>query len=58
MPEGSLCYARDTGYFYLPDREMTEEEMLEIIDFQHMMSYVVEHSQAEKNFFMTLVTKY
>lgn len=40
-PEGILCYIRDIGEFQLPDREMTDEELLEIIDFQHMMSYAL-----------------
>lgn len=44
--EGTLCYIRDTGVFNLPDREMTDEELLEIIDFQHEMSYAIEQSAA------------
>lgn len=42
-PEGKLCYIRATGVFNLPAQEMTDEEMLEIIDFQHKMSYAVAH---------------
>lgn len=30
--EGALCYIRSTGEYYLPDRELTDEELLEIID--------------------------
>lgn len=45
-PEGTLCYIRSTGVFNLPDREMTDEEILEIIDFQHKMSYAVSQSAA------------
>lgn len=45
-PEGTLCYIRSTGVFNLPDQEMTDEEMLEIIDFQHKMSYTIEQSPA------------
>lgn len=44
--EGTLCYIRDTGVFNLPDREMTDEELLEIIDFQHEMMYAIEQSLA------------
>lgn len=44
--EGTLCYIRDTGVFNLPDREMTDEELLEIIDFQHEMMYAIEQSAA------------
>lgn len=40
-PEGTLCYIRSTGVFNLPAQEMTDEEMLQIIDFQHKMSYAV-----------------
>lgn len=43
-PEGTLCYIRATGVFNLPAQEMTDEEMLEIIDFQHKMSYAVANS--------------
>ena len=42
-PEGKLCYIRSTGVFNLPVEEMTDEEMLQIIDFQHKMSYAVSH---------------
>lgn len=42
-PEGMLCYIRATGVFNLPEQEMTDEEMLQIIDFQHKMSYAVTH---------------
>lgn len=44
--EGTLCYVSSTGIFNLPDREMTDEEILEIIDFQHKMSYAVSQSPA------------
>ncbi len=30
--KGTLCYVRSTGEYYLPDRELTDEELLEIID--------------------------
>lgn len=45
-PEGTLCYIRSTGVFNLPAQEMTDEEILEIIDFQHKMSYAVSQSPA------------
>lgn len=41
-PVGTVCYIRSTGVFNLPAREMTDEEILEIIDFQHEMSCAVE----------------
>lgn len=42
--EGTLCYDRSAGVFHLPDQEMTDEEILQIIDFQHRMSYAVAQS--------------
>ena len=44
--EGTLCYIRSTGEFHLPEREMTDEELLEIIDFQHKMSYAISQGEA------------
>lgn len=32
VTEGTLCYIRSTGEYYLPDKELTDEELLEIID--------------------------
>lgn len=46
VTEGMLCYIRSTGVFNLPDQEMTDEELLEVIDFQHKMSYAVSQSPA------------
>ena len=43
VPEGTLCYIRATGVFNLPAQEMSDEEMLEIIDLQHKMRYAVLH---------------
>lgn len=40
-PKDRLSYARDVSCFCLPDREMTDEELLEIIDLQHTMAYAV-----------------
>ncbi|MDE7324294.1 MAG: hypothetical protein K2N73_16595 [Lachnospiraceae bacterium] len=48
-PEGMLCYIRSTGVFNLPTQEMTDEEILEIIDFQNKMRYAVSQSpEAQK----------
>lgn len=40
-PRDRLSYARDVSCFCLPDREMTDEELLEVIDLQHTMAYAV-----------------
>ena len=45
-PEGTVCYIRSTGVFNLPAQEMSDEEILEIIDFQHKMSYAIEQGPA------------
>lgn len=47
VEEGALCYLNTTGLFCLPeDRELTDEEILEIIDFNYARSYAVEQSAA------------
>lgn len=48
VTEGTLCYIRDTGVFQLPVREMTDEEILEIIDFQNQMKYAVSQNTASQ----------
>lgn len=39
MTEGTLCYIRSTGEYYLPDRELTDEELLEIIDCNFRIAF-------------------
>ena len=39
IPEDAAGYAVDTGTFYLPDRALTDEELLQIIDFQNVQDY-------------------
>ncbi len=46
VTEGTLCYINATGVFCLPDRELTDEELLEIIDFQNKMSYAFAQNTA------------
>lgn len=38
LTEGTLCYIVSTGEYYLPDRELTDEELLEIIDCNFRIS--------------------
>lgn len=38
VTEGMLCYIVSTGEYYLPDRELTDEELLEIIDCNFRIS--------------------
>ena len=46
MPEGIFCYVFETGYFNLPEREMTDEELLQIIDFNHLRNYALSQTPA------------
>lgn len=46
MPEGVLCYVFETGYFNLPEREMTDEEILQIIDFNKLRNYALSQTEA------------
>ncbi len=39
-----ICYIKDTSFFYLPEHEMTDEELLEIIDFNYKREYSVSQS--------------
>lgn len=38
VTEGTLCYILSTGEYYLPDRELTDEELLQIIDCNFRIS--------------------
>lgn len=43
-----LYYAQDTATFYLPDRELTDEELLQIIDFNTKQDYALaQRNEAE-----------
>lgn len=46
MPEGIFCYVFETGYFNLPEREMTDEELLQIVDFNKLRNYALSQTQA------------
>ncbi len=39
-----LCYNETNSLFYLPDRELTDEELLQIIDFNYKRDYALEQS--------------
>lgn len=45
---GTLCYDQAASMFYLPDRELTDEELLEIIDFQTRTDYALTQNEAAK----------
>lgn len=39
IPDNTLCYLKSTSCFYLPDRELTDEEIWEIIEFNYKREY-------------------
>lgn len=43
-----LCYLTTTSSFYLPDRELTDEEILQIIDFETKRNYVLQKRYEEE----------
>ncbi len=65
VTEDTLCYLESTGCFYLPDRELTDEEILEIIEFNYKREYaltldpevqaVIENHEKEQNEIKTQV---
>ncbi|MDE5779638.1 MAG: hypothetical protein K2I10_14265 [Lachnospiraceae bacterium] len=44
----SLVYETWNREIFLPESELTDEEMLQIIDFEHKSAYVVENSEESK----------
>ncbi|HBA49722.1 MAG TPA: hypothetical protein DCZ91_18385 [Lachnospiraceae bacterium] len=46
MPEGTLYYVIGPGYFNLPEREMTDQELLQIIDFNEVRNYALSQTPA------------
>lgn len=47
VTEGTLCYIVSTGEYYLPDRELSDEELLEIIDCNFRIALNTNHTQEE-----------
>ena len=39
-----LVYARDTSCFYLPERALTDEELLQILDFNSKRDFALEQN--------------
>ena len=44
----NIGYDRRSGTFFLPEKEMSEEQILQIIDFQHKAEYAVSNINEEK----------
>lgn len=47
--EDVLCLVPDTGYFYLPDRELTDEELLQMIDYSKKADYSLQKRYEEEH---------
>lgn len=47
--EGQLAFCYEDSTFYLPDTELTEEELLMIIDFWERRDYAVKEENSEKS---------
>lgn len=45
-----LCFVPETSYFYLPDRNLTDEELLQIIDYSNKVNYALQERYKEKHF--------
>ncbi len=48
-----ICFEPDTSTFYLPERELTDEEMLELIDFYNIRDNVLSGQKTEAAYDMT-----
>lgn len=48
MEENTFCYVEETGCFYFPDRELTDEELLEVIDFNYKRDYTLAQNPETK----------
>ena len=48
VKEDELCFIVPRSTFYLPDRELTDEEILEIIDFSVKRDYAVRQNSEEQ----------
>lgn len=44
----SISYDKESGTFFLPEKELNEEQLLQIIDFQYKAEYAVSNINEEK----------
>ena len=49
VKKGQLTFCYENSTFYIPDNEMTDEEILEIIDFWERRDYAVKEKNSENN---------
>ncbi len=45
--EDTLCYITETSEYILPDRELTDEEILQYLDFQEKQKYALKENTGE-----------
>lgn len=43
--QGEVCYCYENGIFYLPEQELSEEELLQIVDFKYKVEYSLKKVQ-------------
>lgn len=48
VPESELCYCYENSTFYLPAEELTDEQILQIIDFYYIRDYAVRESHKDE----------
>ena len=48
VDKDTLCFVPETSYFYLPDRDLTDEELLQIIDYSKKVNYALQERYQEK----------
>ena len=48
VDKGEFCYCYENSMMYLPEHELTDEQLLQMIDFQHVRDYSVKKSNKDK----------
>lgn len=48
IDKDTLCYVPTTGYLYLPERELTDEEILQLIDRHNKVNYALQKRYKEE----------
>lgn len=48
VDKDTLCFVPETLHFYLPDRNLTDEELLQIIDYSNKVNYVLQERYKEE----------
>ncbi len=46
--EDAVCYVEDTGEYVFPDRELTDEELLQYLDFQETLKFALAENSEEQ----------